>query len=77
MKADKEETEMKNTVTELNLNEKEMVNGGGFFDIVGGIFGGGMTGALIGLVAGPVGMVVGAAIGSVSGGIAGACSDDD
>ena len=68
---------MKNTVTELNLNEMEMVNGGGFFDIVRGIFGGGMTGALIGLVAGPVGVVVGAAIGSVSGGIAGACSDDD
>ncbi len=54
---------MKTSTVELNLNEMEMVNGGGtraaiIAGAIGGIFGG-YAGALIGSIGGPVGAAAG------------------
>ena len=77
---------MNTNTMELNLNEMELVNGGGVWDhvlgaaegVAGGFFGG-LFGGLA--IAGPggaaVGSVGGAVVGGVAGGVAGHSGIDD
>ena len=73
---------MNNNMMELNMNEMELVNGGG--DIIGGIGKGAIAGAAGGAFIGGVtlgfpgatfGMLIGAAGGAIAGGIIAAVTD--